>query len=57
MCMCIILRLCVHQTLTKAIVFLTREVKEKLAALVRLAHLAPGVSLVSWVSLVLKEMM
>ncbi|EGV99096.1 Collagen alpha-1(III) chain [Cricetulus griseus] len=33
------------------------EVKEKVGALVLLAHLAPGVSLVSWVSLVLKEMM
>lgn len=33
------------------------EVKEKVVALVLLAHLAPEVSLVSWVSLVLKEMM
>lgn len=33
------------------------EVKEKVDALVLLAHLGPGVSLVSWVSLVLKEMM
>lgn len=34
-----------------------REVKEKVVALVLLAHLAPEVSLGSWVSLVLKEMM
>lgn len=33
------------------------EVKEKMVALVLLAHLALGVNLVSWVSLVLKEMM
>lgn len=33
------------------------EVKEKVAVLVPLAHLDPGVSLVSWVFLVLKEMM
>lgn len=33
------------------------EVKEKVVALVPLAHLVPEVSLVSWVSLVLKEMM
>lgn len=33
------------------------EVKEKVAVLVLLAHLDPGVSLVSWVFLVLKEMM
>lgn len=33
------------------------EVKERVVALVLLAHLAPEVSLGSWVSLVLKEMM
>lgn len=33
------------------------ETKEKAVALVLLGHLVPGVSLVSWVSLVLKEMM
>lgn len=33
------------------------EVKEKVVAQVLQAHLVPGVSLVSWVSLVLKEMM
>lgn len=33
------------------------EVKEKVVDQVLQAHLVPGVSLVSWVSLVLKEMM
>lgn len=33
------------------------EVKEKVVAQVFQAHLVPGVNLVSWVSLVLKEMM
>ena len=50
--MCIIIRLFVHQVLIMASVFLTREVKEKVVALVPLAHLVPEVSLVSWVSLV-----
>lgn len=39
------------------IVYLIREHKEKVVALVLLGHLVPEVSLVSWVSLVLKEMM
>lgn len=34
-----------------------QEVKEKVVAQALQAHLVPGVSLVSWVSLVLKEMM
>lgn len=36
--------------------FLIREVKEKVVVQVLQAHLVPGASLVSWVSLVLKEM-
>jgi hypothetical protein len=47
----------IYQILTNVIVFLTREVKEKVAAQVLLGHLVPEVSLVSWVSQVLKEMM
>lgn len=46
-----------YQTSINVIFFLIREVQENLVVQVLQAHLVPGVSLVSWVSLVLKEMM